>query len=74
MSLKFVGEDHLCCIVKCSVVIAVPLTHHLIIGATVLTKKAVDNGVKGEQNLFDISNSSTSCMLLTSQQCLFSKQ
>ena len=73
MSLKFVGEDHLCCIVKCSVALVVPLAHHLIIGAMVLTKKAIGSSVEDEQNFLDISDFSIFYMLLISQQYLFSE-
>ena len=65
MNLKFTDENHLYHIIKCSIVIVVPLVHHLIVGVIMLVKKVVDDGIEGEQNLLDISNSSTPCMLLT---------
>ena len=74
MSLKFADEDHLHHITKCSVVIVVPLACRLIVGVTMLVKEAVGGGVEGGQNLLDISNFPTFCMLLISQQCLFNKQ
>ena len=64
MSLKLVNEGHLCCIVKCSVVIAVLLACCLIVGAMMLAKEVVDDGIEGEQNLLDISDSSIPYMLL----------
>ena len=67
------SEGHLHCITKCSVAIAVLLACHLIVGVTMLVKEAVGGGIEGEWNLFDISDSSMLCMLLTSQQCLFNK-
>ena len=48
MNLKPVSENHLHCIAKCSVVIAVPLVCRLIVGMTMLVKEAVDDGVEGE--------------------------
>ena len=67
MSLKLVSESHLHCIMKCNIVVAVPLTCHLIIGMTVLMKELVDGDIENEWNLLDISDSPMSCMLLISQ-------
>ena len=73
VSLKFTGEDHLHCITKYSVVIVVTLNHSLIVGVMMLVQKVVGGSIKVEQNLFNISDSSMSCMLLISQQCLLSE-
>ena len=74
MSLKFTGENSLYYIIKCSVAVVVTLCCDLVVGVTVLAQKVVDGGVEVEWNLLDISNSPTSCMLLTRQQSLFNKQ
>ena len=74
MSLKLTGEGHLCHIMKCSVAIVVTLGHSLVVGVTMLAQEVVGGSVEVEQNLLDISDSSMSCMLLTSQQCLLSEQ
>ena len=67
MSLKLIGEGPLCCIIKHSVAVVVALSCSLVIGVTVLVQKVVGSSVEVEQNLLDISNSPTSCMLLTRQ-------
>ena len=74
MSLKLTGEGSLCCIIKCSIAVVVALGHSLVVGVTVLAQEAVGGGIEVGQNLLDISNSPTSCMLLTGQQSLFNKQ
>ena len=66
MNLKFVNEDHLHHITKCSVVIAVTLACSLVVGSAMLAKEAVGGGIEGEWNFLDISNSPTPYMLLTS--------
>ena len=74
MSLKLTDEGSLCHIIKCSVAVAVILNCNLVIGVTVLVQKVIDSGIKIEQNLFDINDSFTFCMLLIRQQSLFNKQ
>ena len=67
------SEYHLCCITKCSVVVAVTLGCSLVVGVTMLAQKVVGGDVEVEWNLLDISNSPMSCMLLTGWQCLLSE-
>ena len=74
MSLKLMNEGSLCCIIKCSVAIAVTLVHHLIVDMMMLMKEVVGGGVKAGWNFLDINNFPTSCMLLTGWQSLFNKQ
>ena len=65
MSLELTGEGSLHHIMKRSVVVVVALGHSLVVGVTMLAQEAVDSGIEVGWNLLDISNSSTSCMLLT---------
>ena len=67
MNLKFTGENQLYHIMKHSVVIAVTLGYSLVVGMTMLAQKAVGGSIEVEQNLFNISDSPMSCMLLTGQ-------
>ena len=74
MSLKLTDEGPLCHIMKCSIAVAVALGHSLIVNITVLVQEVVGSDIEVEQNLLNISNSSTSYMLLTRQQSLFNEQ
>ena len=65
MSLKFTGEYHLYHIIKCSVAVVVTLSCSLVVGVMMLAQEMIGDGVEIEWNLFDISNSSISCILLT---------
>ena len=65
VSLKLTGEDHLHCITKCSIAVAVALGHGLVVGMMMLVQKAVGSSIEGEWNLLNINDFSTSCMLLT---------
>ena len=73
VSLKLTDEDSLCCIIKCSVVIAVALSCSLVVGVTMLVQEVVGGGVEVGGNLFDIKDSLVFCMLLTSQHSLLRK-
>ena len=73
MSLKLMNKNHLHYIIKHSVTVAVTLVHSLVVDVAMLIKEAVGSSIEVWQNFLDISNSFTSCMLLTSQQCLFNK-
>ena len=68
------SEDYLHCIMKCSVAVVVTLGCSLVVGVTMLAQKVVGGSIEVEQNLLDINDSLMSCMLLTGQQCLLSKQ
>ena len=73
MNLKFISEDSLYYIMKCSVVIVMTLNYSLIVDATILMQKMINNNVKIKENLFNIKNFLMFCMLLTDQHDLLKK-
>ena len=74
MGLKLMSKGPLHHITKCSIAVVVALGHSLVVGVMILAQEAVGSSVEVEGNIFDIRDSSTSCMLLIRQQSLFNKQ